>query len=161
MAATQIDNWFAPGALIADHLKRQGWPDIRAFLIEEDLAGVQESAQPTPAFHVLYGGFEIPEQANRGGVLLVVAQFWDVVAAVRNVENTRELQARGGEMTMRAMVALAGYRPCEAYQALQPVPGLAPEFSETGEFGYYPMRYRTQFTARFGEANRLQSRYGI
>ena len=55
-----------------------------------DLAGVQESAQHTPAIHLIYGGYQVAEnQLTRWRL----KHTWLVVAADRNVATIRSGQA--------------------------------------------------------------------
>lgn len=154
-----IANWLGAGPLIADHLTAQAWNDVNAILLDEDLAKVQEGNQAAPAFHVLYADFQITQDITEG--VLVIAQFWDVIAVVYDAaRNTRTLNAAGGELVIRALTALTGWRPSAEYQPLQPEPGAALAFSDDGAFGYYPMRYRTRFTIKT-ETGFLQTLYGI
>ena len=51
-------------------------------LTHADLAAVAETAQKTPAVHVIYGGYRVAESL---GIAWRLAHTWYVVAAVRNV----------------------------------------------------------------------------
>lgn len=77
-------------------------------LAAADLADVKESAQHTPAVHVIYGGYQVAEAAGTRWRLL---HRWYVVAAVRNVAKARSGQAarRGaGALAAHVTAALAG-----------------------------------------------------
>lgn len=87
-------------------------------LTADDLAGVKESAQHTPAIHVIYGGYRIAEGL---GVAWRLAHTWYVVAAVRNVSGkagaTRARQS-AGRLGGRVTAALVGTRVPGATSAL-------------------------------------------
>lgn len=87
-------------------------------LTADDLAGVKESAQHTPAIHVIYGGYRVAESL---GVAWRLAHTWYVVAAVRNVAGkagaTRARQG-AGRLGGRVVAALVGAKVEGATSAL-------------------------------------------
>ena len=62
------------------------WRPVVHVLTAADLAGVKESAQRTPAVHVIYGGWRVAEDI---GTSVRLTHTWYVVAAVRNVADAR------------------------------------------------------------------------
>ena len=77
-------------------------------LTAADLADVKESAQHTPAVHVIYGGYVVAEAA---GTSWRLDHKWYVVAAVRNVGTQKSgAAARKGAGALGALVTarLAG-----------------------------------------------------
>ena len=78
-----------------------------------ELAGIKEAAQRTPAVHVIWGGFRLLETRTDGRQARL-EHTWHVVAAVRNVANTRagSVKARQrARLAARAGAALMGFRP--------------------------------------------------
>lgn len=77
-------------------------------LTADDLAGVKESAQLTPAVHVIYGGYRVLEQSGNAWRL---GHTWYAVTAVRNVA-TRQggagRRAEAGQLASKVTAALAG-----------------------------------------------------
>ena len=78
-----------------------------------ELAGIKEAAQRTPAVHVIWGGFRLLE-SRADGRQARLEHTWYVVAAVRNVANTKAgaaARADAGALAARAGAALMGFRP--------------------------------------------------
>lgn len=87
-------------------------------LSSADLADVKESAQKTPAVHLVYGGFRIAEDM---GASWRLQHKWYAVVVVRNVATARSGQAArqdAGPMVARVMDALAGAQVPGATRAL-------------------------------------------
>lgn len=143
-----ITDWLGLGPLMTDYLISKNWLDINRIQVSKSLEEVQDGNEPVPAVHVLYADFQIVDDITEG--MFVAAQFWDVIAVLHQADrNMRSLNAAGGELTLRAMVALAGWRaPGGEYSPLQPEPGLVPVISDDDALGYFPMRYRTRFTIK-------------
>ncbi|MBF9263605.1 phage tail terminator protein [Paracidovorax cattleyae] len=77
-------------------------------LTAAEIADVKETAQRTPAVHVIYGGYRIAEDI---GVAWELEHTWYVVAAVKNVATARSGQAArqdAGALAAHVVGALAG-----------------------------------------------------
>jgi hypothetical protein len=77
-------------------------------LTAADLADVKESAQRTPAVHIIYGGYRVAEDLVTAWRL---AHTWYAVVAVRNVATQRSgeaARAAAGPLVALVMGALAG-----------------------------------------------------
>lgn len=82
-------------------------------LTAADLAGVKETAQRTPAVHLVWGGFK-PLESRPDGKQVRLDHTWLVVTAVRNVAGTKAgaaARAEAGPLMARAGAALMGFRP--------------------------------------------------
>ena len=106
----QANNWLALEphllALIAQAV--QGMSPAVHVLTSADLADVKESAQKTPAVHLIYGGYRIAEDL---GTAWRLAHKWYAVVVVRNVAGARSGQAArqdAGPMVARVVGALVG-----------------------------------------------------
>lgn len=87
-------------------------------LSSADLADVKESAQKTPAVHLVYGGFRIAEDM---GASWLLQHKWYAVVVVRNVATQRSGQAArqdAGPMVTQVMGVLAGAQVPGATRAL-------------------------------------------
>ena len=88
----EANNWLALEphllALIADAV--QGMSPAVHVLSSADLADVKESAQKTPAVHLIYGGYRITDDL---GTAWSLAHIWYAVVVVRNVATQRSGQA--------------------------------------------------------------------
>ena len=91
----------------------QGMSPAVHVLTVSDLAGVAESAQHTPAVHIVYGGYRVAEDL---GLTVRLEHTWLVVAAVKNVA-----KARSGSAARQDAGLLLG-RVTEAFLGAQ-VPG--------------------------------------
>lgn len=79
-------------------------------LTAADLADVKESAQRTPAVHVIYGGYSVAEDQVTAWRLV---HTWYAVVVVKHVGTQRTgsaARATGGPLLARVMGALAGAR---------------------------------------------------
>ncbi len=77
-------------------------------LTAADLAGVKESAQRTPAVHIIYGGYRVDEDLLTAWRL---AHTWYAVVVVRHVADQRSgaaARAAAGPLLALVMGALAG-----------------------------------------------------
>ena len=77
-------------------------------LTAAELADVKESAQPTPAVHIIYGGYSVAEDLRTAWRL---AHTWYAVVVVRHVGTQRTgaaARAVAGPLLAQVMGALAG-----------------------------------------------------
>lgn len=77
-------------------------------LTSAEIADVKESAQRTPAVHVIYGGYRVLGDI---GTAWELSHTWYVVAAVKNVATQRSGAAArkgAGELAAHVVAALAG-----------------------------------------------------
>lgn len=96
-------------------------------LTAADLADVKESAQRTPAVHIIYGGYSIAEDLVTAWRL---AHTWYAVVVVRNVaaqRNGAAARASAGPLLAQVMGTLAG---CSLPGAIRPLTLLTPPRAE-------------------------------
>lgn len=117
-------------------------------LSSADLAGLQESAQITPAIHVLYDGDELMAgegaQAEQGAVQLI-RQRWLVVVTVRNaraIQSGAGARSDAGPLITAALQAVSGWRAGEDYGPLERAVG-APAPLYTAGYAYFPLLFTT------------------
>lgn len=87
-------------------------------LTAADLADVKESAQKTPAVHLIYGGYRVAEDL---GTAWRLAHTWYAVVVVRNVATQRTGKAarqNAGPLVAQVVGALVGANPTGAVRAL-------------------------------------------
>ena len=120
LTVAEANNWLALEphllALIAQAV--QGMSPAVHVLTSADLADVKESAQKTPAVHLVYGGFRIAEDM---GASWLLQHKWYAVVVVRNVATQRSGQAArqdAGPMVTQVMGGLAGAQVPGATRAL-------------------------------------------
>ena len=120
LTVAEANNWLALEphllALIAQAV--QGMSPAVHVLTSADLADVKESAQKTPAVHLIYGGYRIAEDL---GTAWRLAHKWYAVVVVRNVATQRSGQAArqdAGPMVTQVMGVLAGAQVPGATRAL-------------------------------------------
>ena len=118
-------------------------------LTAADLAKVKETAQHTPAVHLIWGGFR-PLESRSDGKQTRLDHTWLVVAAVRNVAGTKTgaaARTEAGALAARAGAALMGFRPPGVAGPLRM--GAAPGASFSAGFMYLPLAFlvETHFQA--------------
>ena len=88
----EANNWLAlePHLLALIGHAVQGMSPAVHVLSSADLADVKESAQKTPAVHLIYGGYRITDDL---GTAWSLAHIWYAVVVVRNVATQRSGQA--------------------------------------------------------------------
>jgi hypothetical protein len=108
-------------------------------LTAAELGDVKESAQRTPAVHVIYGGYSVAEDL---GTAWRLEHTWYAVAAVRNVGAQRTgaaARAEAGPLVVRVIGALAGARVPGATKPLQMV--TPPKAGYATGFQYIPSAF--------------------
>ncbi len=113
-----------------------------------DLEGVAESAQVTPAVHVVFGGYR-PTKASHDDRVVETEQTWQVVVAVKNLRSAKtgeHARETAGELCADVLAALQGWRPSPEHQPLSLAPGPRPGFSKG--FAYFPLAFTTRVVAR-------------
>lgn len=108
-------------------------------LTTAELADVKESAQRTPAVHVVYGGYRIAQDI---GTAWELEHTWYVVAAVRNVAQARSGKAArqdAGALATHVVGALAGAQVQGATRPLTLV--TPPPARYSGGFQYLPSAF--------------------
>ena len=120
LTVAEANNWLALEphllALIAQAV--QGMSPAVHVLTSADLADVKESAQKTPAVHLIYGGYRIAEDL---GTAWRLAHKWYAVVVVRNVALARSGHAArhdAGPMVAQVVGALVGASVPGATRAL-------------------------------------------
>lgn len=106
----QSNNFMAlePRLVELVHSAVQGMSPAVHVLTAADLAGVAESAQHTPAVHIVYGGYRVAQDL---GLTVRLEHTWLAVAAVRNVAKARSGAAArqdAGLLLARVTGALVG-----------------------------------------------------
>jgi hypothetical protein len=130
-------NYLAAESLLIAHLRQQA-PEVRAVLSAADLSGVDESAQQTPALHVLYDG-DAPGDEAGDGHSQEALQRWMVVIAVRELRGPGLERERAGQIIAQVLSALGERRP-DALSGLRRIAGPGPLRTEGG-YAYYPLLY--------------------
>ena len=120
LTAEQSNNWLAlePHLLALINESVKGMSPAVHVLTSADLADVKESAQRTPAVHLIYGGYRIAEDL---GTAWRLVHKWYAVAVVRNVAAARSGQAArqdAGPLVARVVGALVGVSVPGATRAL-------------------------------------------
>lgn len=124
-------------------------PGLKAVLSAPDLAAMEESAQITPAAHVIYLGDETgtgPGDQGTMGKVQAITQLWAVVLAVYYADpkdtgyGTRRL---AGPLIADLMRGLSGWTPQNAVKAL--TRGRPVQARYANGYGYYPFVFRAQF----------------
>lgn len=146
MSLAHANNFLEPEPHIVARLK-EALADLQPavhVLTAAELAGVKESAQHTPAVHVVWSGFRVAESRS-DGKLARLDHTWLVVAAVRNVQGTRSgaaARAEAGDLAARAGAALMGFRPPNVAGPMRLTPAPAPGYS--GGFMYLPLAFNLE-----------------
>ena len=121
------------------HSAVQGMSPAVHVLTSADLADVKESAQRTPAVHLIYGGYRIAEDL---GTAWRLAHKWYAVVVVRNVAGARSGHAArqdAGPMVAQVVGALVGAQVPGATRALTLVS--PPPARYAGGFQYLPSAF--------------------
>lgn len=108
-------------------------------LTVSDLAGVAESAQHTPAIHIVYGGYRVAEDY---GLTVSLEHTWFAVAAVRNVAKARSGSAArqdAGSLLARVTEVFLGARVQGATKPLALI--TPPAASYSAGFQYIPSAF--------------------
>lgn len=110
LSVAQSNNFLALEPLLVAAIKAAvaGISPAVHVLTAADLADVKESAQRTPAVHIIYGGYSVAEDLATAWHL---AHTWYAVVAVRNAATQRSgaaARASAGPLVAQVMGALAG-----------------------------------------------------
>lgn len=143
-----IDNLFALEPEIVARLKAvlADRPDVHV-LSAVDLSTVTEEKQLVPALHVLHRGFAVSTVAGASradGRAQVLDQEWVVVVATsakRDLKRGTDGRVHAGQLAVRALMALMGYRCPSAAGPLRLVPG--PGGVIENGFQYLPLSFQT------------------
>ena len=116
----ESNNWLAlePHLLALIGHAVQGMSPAVHVLSSADLADVKESAQKTPAVHLIYGGYRITDDL---GTAWSLAHIWYAVVVVRNVATQRSGQAArqsAGPLVAAVVGALVGAKVVGATRPL-------------------------------------------
>jgi len=136
----QATNHLALEPLLIDWLKTeivQPNPqfNLRAVLSEDDLAGMAESDQPTPALHVIYLG---DTQGENGGWY----QIWVVGVAVRRLRTATEARQEAGPILAAVAHKAKDWWPGAGYANPKLKP-LAKPLNRNG-YAYFPVSLHIQ-----------------
>lgn len=143
-----IDNLFALEPEIVARLQAAlaDRPDVHV-LSAVDLSTVTEEKQLVPALHVLHRGFAVSTVAGASradGRAQVLDQEWVVVVATsakRDLRRGTDGRVHAGQLAVRALAALMGYRCPSAAGPLRLVPG--PGGAVENGFQYLPLSFQT------------------
>jgi hypothetical protein len=112
-------------------------------LTADDLDDIDEAHQPTPAVHVIYGGFSVGE-VSRGGRTAVIEQRWLVVSVIKHTGDkakaSRESGARVEPLVQGVLDELMGWRHASTSMfplTLQSPPAPVPRYP----FYYFPLAF--------------------
>lgn len=143
MNVLEANDFLAMEADLVERLKSAfvGLSPAVHVLTAADLADVSEANQPTPAVHVVYGGFRVLE-ARKDGMVSRLDHTWLAVTAARNVSDARRGAAARREasrLMARAGAALAGFKPTGATGPLRLTPAPRPGFR--AGYQYLPLAF--------------------
>ena len=111
-------------------------------LTSAELGDVKESAQRTPAVHVIYGGYRIAEDMGSAWRL---EHTWYVVAAVRNVATARSGQAARQDAGLLASQVVGAMAGAQVPGAVRPLALLSPPPARySAGFQYIPSAFRAE-----------------
>jgi len=114
-------------------------------LAAADLSGIPESAQVTPALHVVYDGDRLGDDGGRHRGQQVY-QRWLVVVAVRNAAGQRSgagARQAAGPLLSAVLSALLGWSPSPDHQPMKRIDAPRPAFTPGG-FAYFPLAFETR-----------------
>lgn len=125
-------------------------PTMRV-LSADDLAGITEANQPTPAVHVIYDGFRVT-QTNAQGKNAMTEQRWLAVVVVKHEGATAKAAAeskiRAAPHVDAVLSALMGWWP----NARPGTPGLAlatpPKPVRRHPFYYFPLAFTADVSVK-------------
>ncbi|MFZ2269043.1 MAG: hypothetical protein WAV95_15820 [Azonexus sp.] len=111
----------------------------------ESLAGVKESAQVTPALHLVLGPYR--PTSNDGTSSTIWETIWFVVAVVKNQRQGKGAKAvredsGAGLLLQQAIAALDGWQCPGTIDLVHAVPPPPPLI--TAGFGYFPLAFETK-----------------
>lgn len=133
--------------VVRDGIKAQieaAVPEVRRVYFAEDLDGVKEASQITPAVHLLYQGYS-PAQAERARVDITLDQVWAVVLVLRQAQG----DYGGGEILDKLVQALHGFQPSGAVMKLELSNSpFSPSYRP--RVAYYPLAFSTRVINRKG-----------
>lgn len=112
----------------------------------DDLDGVLENQQFTPAVHLVYGGYD-KVVSNHDGKSAIVGQEWQCIVVTRNQKQLRTGTAARGEagvLARKVCAALMGFRPTPGSTPLKLVPTIKAGYS--GGFQYLPLAFAAEVT---------------
>lgn len=135
-------SFFAVRAALVDTL-RAALPAGTRVLTADDLDGVDEAKQPTPAVHVIYSGFRVLE-TTRAGRTAIIEQDWLVVAVVKHAGDRAKACAEAGErvepLVQAILDTLMGWRHDST--RMQPLTLAAPPAPVARyPFYYFPLAF--------------------
>ena len=133
-------NFFEVRDAIVEVLKR-ALPGV-SVLVAEDLDGVEESAQPVPAVHVVYLPFRVRE-SSLSGRTSQIDQQWMVVCVVKHDGDKRKAAREAGTrvepMVNGVLSALMGWRHASGMRPLVLTSPPAPKWRRP--FYYFPLTF--------------------
>jgi len=122
-------------------------PDVRIYRATE-LSDINETAQVTPAVHVVYGGYAPTKEVGHGAIQEIETR-WMAVVAVRSARRG-DTHDKADAIFDSVIAALAGWRPADGKTALKLM--AAPPAEHRPGFSYYPIQFATKETVR-GDAS--------
>lgn len=139
-------SFLALESLLIERL-RSAMPDVRVFGAE-DLQGVEERGQVTPALHVIFNGYRVTGNSPTG-VRAEVEQSWLVVVVVRHDGSADQaaeaVKQRAAPYVDGVLGALMGYRISGVTPAPLPLKlDSAPKPIYRKPFYYLPLAITTQ-----------------
>jgi len=111
----------------------------------DELAGIEERQQKTPAVHVLYDGYR-PTQSLGGGNVQEIAHDWIMVVAVRNARQGskdagKALRDEAAPLLNKVLRSCMGFR-CTGSSPLKMIAAPKPYYSDG--FAYFPLAYENK-----------------
>lgn len=119
-------------------------PEVKKVYLAEDLDGVKEQSQFSPAVHLLYQGYS-PAQAERARVDITLDQVWVVVLVLRHAKG----EYGGGEILDKLVQVLHGFQPSGAVMKLELTSSpYSPSYRS--KVAYFPLAFSTRVINRKG-----------
>ncbi|HQU77989.1 MAG TPA: hypothetical protein PLU47_00830 [Azonexus sp.] len=131
------------GPLIEARLKAQCPTAGDNVFSTEDLAGVKEKGQVTPALHIVLHSYQPLSDDEGSGTRW--REIWLVVAVVKNVRQnvgTQAVRQAAASLLAETVAALDGWRCPGAVGLLRSIQPPAPLI--TDGFGYFPLAFEVQ-----------------
>ena len=148
-----LANFLALGDLVIERVKTELPSDFQLVAHAADLAGVKDSAQITPACHIVYLGARIGTQLQAAAPppagKVAWDQDWMTVVVVRSAKDPKRLTGAmevAGPLCGRLVTTLTGWKADDGVMPLQAEPPGVPPLPSAAGTLYVPLRWRARIT---------------
>jgi len=140
-----LDNYLSVEPLIKARLQEAA-RELPKVLAADDLEGVKEASQMTPAIHLLNLPDYIPQGKGDSairGKSQIVHQRWLTVIVVKNVRDAAALRQAAGPLISGVIKALQGWKPSKEHGEMYRKDAPYRQTYRNG-FGYFPLLFTTR-----------------